>query len=128
MSSRNKRRNRDREQEEVQVRKHIVLPDVEVKKVVEPRPVCSICGEPIEAIIEAITESDGSYSHFDCVINKLKEKYNVKEPDKVSYIGHGSFAVFTMDEEGKYVIREKIAYESNENYASMLKYVEDNRE
>lgn len=126
--SRNRKKGKDRGQEEQNSRKHIVLPEVEVKRIVEPRPVCSICGEPIEAIIEAITESDGTYSHFDCVLNKLKEKYNVQEPDKISYIGHGNFAVFTHDEEGKFVIKEKIAYESNDNYNSMIKYVEEHRE
>lgn len=126
--SRNRKKGKDRVQEEQNNRKHIVLPEVEVKRIVEPRPVCSICGEPIEAIIEAITESDGTYSHFDCVLNKLKEKYNVQEPEKLSYIGHGCFAVFTQDEEGRFIMKEKIAYESNDNYNSMIRFVEEHRE
>ncbi|MCR4676472.1 MAG: hypothetical protein K5634_04495 [Sphaerochaetaceae bacterium] len=127
MTGRNRRKNRSRNTEEKIERKHIVLPEVVVSRIKEPRPVCSICGEPIGAIIEAISEPDGSYSHFDCVINRLREKYRVTEPDKISYIGHGNFAVFTKDEEGKFVIREKINYESNESYSNMLKYVEENR-
>lgn len=126
--SRNKKKLRDRSQEEQVVKKHVVLPDVEVKKIKEPRPICSICGEPIESIIEAIAEADNSYSHFDCVIKTLNEKYHVQEPDKLSYIGHGNFAIFTPDEEGKFKIKERINYESNESYASMIKFVEEHKE
>ena len=33
------------------------------------------------------------YSHFDCVLEKLREREHVQEPDSISYIGHGNFAV-----------------------------------
>lgn len=117
------------QQNEVQqIRVHQVLPEVEVLKINEPRPVCSICGEPIEAIIEALSEKEGSYSHFDCVLKKIRKEYNVQEPDTVSYIGSGAFAVVTKDEEGKYIIKEKIQYESNDAFASMKKFVEGTKQ
>lgn len=108
--------------------KHIVFEDVDVPKVVEPKPTCSICGESIEAIIEAISEPDGSYSHFDCVLKKITEQERVVEPDKVSYIGHGTFAVVTPDEKGSFSIKYRVPYENTESYLNMKKYVEDIKE
>lgn len=111
----------------VEERQHVVFDEVEVPKINEPRPVCCICSEPIESIIEAICEGEDKFSHFDCVIKTLTEKYNVQEPDKISYIGCGNFAVVSMDEEGKYFIKEKISYESNEAYSNMKKFVDSTK-
>lgn len=100
----------------------------ETKIVAEPRPICSLCGEPIEAIIEAIREGENSYSHFDCVIKKIEEEYNVKAPDKVSYIGAGTFAVVTVEPATKsFTIKQRINYESVESFSQMKKYVEENK-
>jgi len=109
-------------------RKHTVMPDVEIKRIKEPRPTCSICGQPIELIVEAVSEPDGGYSHFDCIVDKLKEKYGVKEPDVVSYIGQGCFAVCSRDDEGKFFIKERISYESSEAFTRMKKFVEETKE
>lgn len=108
----------------INFRQHIEMPEVEVKKVSEPRPLCSICSEPIESIIEAISESEGSFSHFDCVIKKLSEKYNVGENEKISYCGQGNFAIFVKNEEGNYFIKEKIPYENANSFDNMKKFVE----
>ena len=125
----NRNRNNGKNQENrAPERKHVVMEDVELAKVVEPRPICSLCGQPIESIAEAITEKDGSYSHFDCVLKKLSEQYNVKEPEKVSYFGCGCFAVVGTNEEGKFYIKEKINYESTDAFSSMKKFVEASRE
>lgn len=109
-------------------KQHVVLPEVPVTRVQEPRPLCSICGEPIEAIIEAISEPDNKYSHFDCVIKTLTEKYNVKDPDKISYLGSGAFGIISPSEDGKFIIKEKINYESNEAFSSMKKFVESTKQ
>ena len=123
--NRNRNHNQNRFHEEE--RQHVVLPDLYFAKINEPRPVCSICGEQIEAIAEAITEPDGSYSHFDCVLEKLKQEHNVHEPDKISYVGSGNFAVVSMDEEGKFTIKEKISYESIDAFNSIKKFVDGTR-
>lgn len=107
---------------------HIKFDDVIVPQINEPNPVCEICGEPIKAIIEAISESNGGYSHFDCVLKKLKEQFSVEEPSKISYIGHGTFAVVSPDGKGNYTIGERIQYESQETYTSMKKYVEEQKQ
>lgn len=111
-----------------QTRRHIAFEDLEVPQVKEPCPTCSICGKPIETIADAISEPNGSFSHFDCVIAKIREQERVTPEETVSYIGHGNFAVFTKDEEGKFVIKTRIAYESKDSYDSMKKFVEGTKE
>lgn len=127
MSYKNKHRNQNNNNTSP-VKEHVILPEVEVKMIKEPRPLCSICSEPIESIIEAITEPDGRYSHFDCVLNKLTKEHNVGKNEKLSYIGQGNFAVFTKNEEGNFVIKEKITYESANSFDGMKKYVEGTKE
>lgn len=106
-------------------RSRMYFDDVEVPQVVEPRPDCCLCGQPIELISEAISEPNGGFSHFDCVIEKLKEREHVIPPDSVSYVGHGSFAVVSKDENGNYVIKNRIQYESNDDYSRIKKQVEE---
>lgn len=104
--------------------RHMTFDELPVPQVSEPRPVCRICGEPIEFIAESISEGDGGFSHFDCVVARIREQEDVKEDEYVSYIGHGNFAVFTKDEEGHFNIKTRVPYESKENYDSAKKYVE----
>lgn len=109
-------------------RVHMVFDEVAVPKVVEPHPVCNICGQEIELISQAISEPNGGYSHFDCVLQKIAQMENVQDPDKVSYVGHGEFAVVSKDEQGHIFIKTRIPYESKENYEAMKKYVEGVKE
>jgi len=106
---------------------HTILPEVDVPQIKEPRPICKICGEPIEAIIEAISESDGSYSHFDCVVNSIKQNNKLAENECVSYIGQGYFAICVKDEDGKFTIKERIPYESVNSYSAIKKLVEESK-
>jgi len=108
-------------------RRHFVMEEQQVPQVEEPMPPCAICGKPVELISEAISEPNGGYSHFDCVISRIKEQEMVTEDETVSYIGHGNFAVFRKDEEGRYVIRTRVPYESKENYDAMKKFVEGSK-
>ena len=111
-----------------QPRKHMVFDIPEVPKVNEPMPVCSLCGKTIETIADAISEQDGSFSHFDCVIAKIRQQERVSDDETVSYIGHGNFAVFYKDDDGKFVIKTRIPYESKETYDAMKKFVEGTKE
>ena len=111
-----------------QVKKHMVFDEVDVPQINEPRPVCRICGQNIDFIAEAISESDGGFSHFDCVLNKLREEYQVKEDETLSYVGHGNFAVFYRNEEGKLTIRTRIPYESKDSYDSAKRFVEGSKQ
>ena len=98
-----KRRSRGRKNgAPVEEKQHIRMEEQPVPQVKEPGFECAICGKSIDYIAEAISEPDGRYSHFDCVMDKLRAQENVREGEKLSYIGHGCFAVFTTDENGKY--------------------------
>ena len=114
--------------EAVQLKKHMVFDELDVPQVNEPKPVCRICGQTIDFIAEAISESDGGFSHFDCVLNKLRQEYQVKEDETLSYVGHGNFAVFCKDDEGKLVIKTRIPYESKDSYDSAKKFVEGSKQ
>lgn len=89
----------------------------------ESEHICALCGKPLDFITDAISEPDGRLSHFDCVIEKIRKQYRVEEPDTVSYIGQGRFAVCTKGEDGKYTIRDRINYESADSFLSMKKLV-----
>jgi hypothetical protein len=98
---------------------------IEFKRVNEPKVLCALCGQPIGAIAEAISEGDNGYSHFDCVIKKIAEDEQIKSDEKISYVGKGVFAVIRTTEENKFEIVKRIAYETNEQYASHKRYVEE---
>lgn len=106
---------------------HVVLPEIDVPQISEPRPICSICGEPIESIIEAISEQNGGFSHFDCVLSKLKSSYELTEGDTISYIGHGCFGICSKDEQNSYVIKERIQYENIDSFNAMKHFVEEQK-
>ncbi len=99
-----------------------------VPRIREPNPECAICGRPIPLIAEAISEGDGRYSHFDCVLSRIKEEYNVQPNEKVSYIGRGSFAVVAKNPDGGFYFRERIEYEGAQAYSEMKKFVESTKE
>lgn len=134
MDKRKRKRSRDgdnrrpQQNSPVQVKKHMDFDDLDVPQINEPRPVCSICGQNIDFIAEAISESDGSFSHFDCVLEKLRKEYQVREDETLSYVGHGNFAVFAKDEEGKLTIKTRIPYESKDSYDSAKKFVEGSKQ
>ena len=124
MDNRKKKKSKNERPSGVQNLRHISFDEASVPQVNEPMPVCSICGKSIETIADAICEGEGSFSHFDCVIAKIREQEKVSENETVSYIGHGNFAVLYKDEDGKFVIKTRIPYESKESYDAMKKYVE----
>ena len=93
------------------------------KTITEPHPVCAYCGEEIENIASAFMISDGSYAHFDCVLDRLKAEENPKEGEMISYIGSGNFALIGEDENGKPIILKKLPFENSENTKTMKDYI-----
>ncbi len=103
--------------------KFIIDSDIYVPLVQEPMVECSICGKPIETIANAISEPDGAFSHFDCVLEKLASSRPLGPGQKISYLGKGTFGVVgTAD--GKFVIADRISYESSEAFSEMKSFVE----
>lgn len=100
------------------------LPPLPIKKVKEPLLKCSYCDKVISNIANAI-KGDDCYYHFDCILDKIKEDYKVKETQSVSYIGRGSFAIVEKDSEGKLNFVETIQIETPQQFDLMKKYVEE---
>ncbi|MGH0052044.1 MAG: hypothetical protein ACQ5SW_01470 [Sphaerochaetaceae bacterium] len=103
---------------------HSNLPQLPVKKVHEPKEKCVICGEAIEGIASALTHPDGGFCHFDCVLNQIKEEEKLTSSQKVSYIGRGTFAVVSQEENGSFSFVKKVVWETSEAFAKMKQYVE----
>lgn len=105
------------------------FPPIVVPKVKEPVPTCAICGKPIEGIAQAICGPEPEmYNHFDCVLRKIADDEHILPKQKVSYIGRGVFAIVDTDEDGKFVFVKRIPFESPENYASMKRFVEEQKQ
>ncbi len=75
---------------------------------------CSICGKTIDDISSAIDEKRSQKpAHFDCVIQQITEQENLKEKEKIVYMGGGRFAVIqTEDDKNKnFTVIREIPYE-----------------
>jgi hypothetical protein len=63
-----------------------------------PTPQCARCGQPIQDITSALADREsGEPVHFDCVLGFLQGAENLAANEKLSYIGHGRFAVMVFD-------------------------------
>ena len=100
--------------------------DVIVPQVNEPLPNCVLCGEVINEIAQAISEgTEGQFSHFDCVIEKLKSQERLRENQKISYVGQGAFSLVKKDKYSHYSLVKRIPYESTTTFQAMQKFVEE---
>ncbi|MDD2232903.1 MAG: hypothetical protein PHO44_07550 [Sphaerochaetaceae bacterium] len=97
-----------------------------VPKVQEPMTECSICHQSIDNIASAISEPDGGYSHFDCVLKKIADEQHLAEGQKVSYLGRGVFGVIETHD-GQFTIINRINYETPESYSKMKDFVESQK-
>ena len=95
----------------------------QVAGVPKPHDKCVYCGKEIENIASAFMAPDGTYAHFDCVLERIRETEKPGEGESVSYIGGGSFGIIGRGEDGKPIIIRRIQYESPETVRSMKAYV-----
>lgn len=107
--------------------RHSNLPIPETHDIKEPLPVCPLCGQVIQNIAESVTNPEGLYCHFDCVIQQLKEQEKPTEQQMISYVGSGNFAVVEKGPDGKFTIIKRIEYEKREAFDAMKKYVEETK-
>ncbi len=98
---------------------------VEPKHIVEPHTLCPLCGKPIECIAEAMVNENNEYVHFDCALNLVKEKTNLGSNQSISYIGSGNFAVVEKNEEGKYIIINRIPFEKSEQTNILRSFIDE---
>lgn len=76
--------------------------------------ICAKCGQLIQDMTSAISDSEGKPMHFDCVLDSLKEKENMLPGQQMTYIGNGRFAVVTFENPRdlkKFKIEKIIEYE-----------------
>ena len=105
---------------------HSDIPVPESKTVQEPDGlICPFCSLPIDSIASAIVNPEGVYSHFDCVLAAIKAEEKPAENQTVSYIGSGNFAICEKNEDEKYTIVKKIAYEDPEAHHKLIDFVEE---
>lgn len=75
---------------------------------------CAKCGQLIQDMTSAISDSEGKPMHFDCVLESLKSKENMLPGQQMTYIGNGRFAVVTFENPRdlkKFKIEKIIEYE-----------------
>ena len=75
---------------------------------------CAKCGQLIQDMTSAISDSEGKPMHFDCVLESLKLKENMLPGQQMTYIGNGRFAVVTFENPRdlkKFKIEKIIEYE-----------------
>jgi len=89
-----------------------ILPDPIPQRDYAP---CPVSGDPISDILTAITDPrSGKPANFDSVITRLAEQENLREGERLAYLGRGAFGVITMEKvDGKMrlVVKKKIQYE-----------------
>ena len=99
-----------------------------IPKIQEPVPLCSLCGKPIDSIAQSIGGPEPeTFAHFDCVLRKIEDEEHVVPPQKVSYIGRGTFAIIDMHDDATFTIVKRIPYENPETFSFMKKYVESRK-
>ncbi len=88
-----------------------------VDKKKEEKPsfsICPICSKEVKdrltAIKEKTTKED---AHFNCITSKIKKSFDIKNKDKIYYIGGGRFALVKekrFKNRFSFTIKEKINY------------------
>ncbi len=106
---------------------HSRIPVIEPRLVKEPFDTCAICGERIESVANAMYSPEGALVHFDCVLEKLKAENPLSEGQVLSYSGHGNFAIFEKDGEGRWTVVRRIQYEDGDRLEKIRSYVEENK-
>ena len=93
-------------------------PGISLKPLVREVADCPVCGEPIKDITSALSlMGEGVPAHFDCVLNRIKEKESIGEGEALIYLGKGDFGVVNDEEyrKGKLEIIRKVTYEQLDN-------------
>ncbi|MFP4152625.1 MAG: hypothetical protein ACOC2V_01880 [Alkalispirochaeta sp.] len=93
------------------------LPDPVPEREYDP---CPVSGEEIDDIFTAITDPQtGRPSRFDSVLEKLAAREELKEDERIAYIGRGAFGIVAMEkgENGRprLVVRKRIEYETGQD-------------
>ena len=79
---------------------------------------CEYCNQPSEDLASSIAAKEsGNPAHFDCVLAKINASEKLSENEKITYIGHGRFAVVYFENPHDlrhFTIRRVIEWENRE--------------
>jgi len=78
--------------------------------------VCPVCGQNVRDILTAISfGAEKVPAHFDCVVKELAGKEELKNKEKIVYLGKGEFGVvkFKGNSGGKFEIIKRIPMEND---------------
>jgi len=60
--------------------------------------ICPMCGQPITELSSALADkTTGVPVHFDCVLTALGKNEQLKDNERLTYIGQGRFAVLSFE-------------------------------
>ena len=79
-----------------------------------PAILCSVCGKNIRDLSSAILEKNsGEPAHFDCIIKEIAKNEEVKENEKIVYLGRGKFGIIHSEnnQNKNFQIVKEIEYE-----------------
>ncbi len=81
-----------------------------------PPRTCVVCGQNIQDVYSAVAYGEEQEAaHFECVLQAIKADRNLKQNEKVCYVGSGTFAVVRTSGSGAFVVAERIRYEDEIN-------------
>jgi hypothetical protein len=80
---------------------------------------CPLCNRPLNVTVTAIEHQEsGNKAHFDCILNELKNRYQLSPKEEIMYLGSGSFGIIERVK-GKsplgFVIKKRFQYENREH-------------
>ncbi len=89
---------------------------------------CPLCGKLVRDISNAIAHKETREPvHFECVMKEIALTEEIKESQKLCYLGQGTFGVVSMkDRSGKdFTIHKKIIYEKHDEAIQWRKKISE---
>ena len=90
---------------------------------------CPICDQAIRDVLTAIiVAEDGTAAHFDCVVKKLASEEDLRNREKICYLGAGEFGIVRFhnnSDPSKFTIRKRIKLETKEHIPAWRKQISE---
>ena len=90
--------------------------------------VCAICEQNIRDVLTAIiVNPEGSAAHFDCIIKKISGEEDLRNREKICYLGGGEFGVVKLhpSDPKRFAIRKRIKFELKEHNPDWRRQISD---
>lgn len=89
---------------------------------------CPVCGKLVRDVATAIANKvTKEPTHFECVVQEIALEEELKENQRICYLGQGNFGIVTVkDKSGNnFTIEKKIPYESHDEPIEWRKKVSE---